>query len=206
MNTKGKEWEAYPKTPRLSKCKMVITEKIDGTNGCIQIHEDGSVLAYSRKRPLYAPREMIGPDGPYLAGKNLDNYGFAAWVKDNEASLRACLPVGLHYGEWCGPGIQKNPLGLKKRQFRLFDGYPKDLGASQMNILMTMEVHPVPVLYIGAFSEARIIEAHTKLMTNGTTMCGAEPGSPAEGIIINAFGKRFKRTEGDLHKGENNNG
>ena len=44
---------------------MIVTEKIDGTNGVVLVQEDGTVVAGSRSR-------WIVP----LA----DNFGFAAWV------------------------------------------------------------------------------------------------------------------------------
>lgn len=192
-------WEKYPKTPRLSRCRMVITEKIDGTNGCIVIYEGGSVSAYSRKRllsPAYVHTDTEGRE--YIKGKADDNYGFAAWVHENEAILAQCLPVGVHYGEWAGPGIQKNPLGLTFRQFFLFSGYPCEERSYQRELAI-IGVAPVPILYIGDFSEEKIKEVHNREKTS--SVGGAHNYAP-EGIIINAFGKRFKRTEGDLPKGE----
>lgn len=68
---------AFPKLARLSR-DCVITEKLDGTNAAVIVSEimgdcgpSTSVYAQSRTR-------MITP------GKTTDNYGFAAWVKENE--------------------------------------------------------------------------------------------------------------------------
>lgn len=69
-----------------------MTEKIDGTNGQIVITPEGQVFAGSRNR--------------YVEPGN-DNYGFAQWVKSNEAALRDLLGPGRHYGEWWGAGIQR---------------------------------------------------------------------------------------------------
>lgn len=61
-------FEAFPKIPRLKR-GCVITEKIDGTNACVYVGEDGLVLAGSRSR-------WVTPEA--------DNFGFAAWVRDHE--------------------------------------------------------------------------------------------------------------------------
>ena len=100
------EFKAWPKTPRLSKTQVVITEKIDGTNAAVIVTVDGRVLAQSRKR-------IITP------GKGTDNYGFAAWVEENAEELRRLGP-GYHYGEWWGNGIQRG-YDQDHKSFALFD-------------------------------------------------------------------------------------
>lgn len=99
------EFRAWPKTPRLRR-EVVITEKIDGTNACVIVDDEG-VYAQSRKR-LITPTD--------------DNFGFAAWVDDNWRELAEVLGHGYHYGEWWGHGIQRG-YGLSKgdRRFSLFD-------------------------------------------------------------------------------------
>jgi hypothetical protein len=99
------EFKAFPKIPRWSKvAQVVITEKIDGTNACVVVSAEGEVTAQSRTR-------MITPAQ--------DNYGFAAWVEQNAADLRALGP-GYHFGEWWGRGIQRG-YGLNHRRFSLFN-------------------------------------------------------------------------------------
>ena len=66
-----KEFIEFPKIPRLSR-EIVITEKIDGTNGVIYIGEDGEFLVGSRTR-------WITPE--------TDNHGFAKWVLANKEEL-----------------------------------------------------------------------------------------------------------------------
>ena len=61
----------FRKIPRLSRT-VVITEKIDGTNGCIYIGEDGDFLVGSRTR-------WITPE--------TDNHGFARWCVENKEEL-----------------------------------------------------------------------------------------------------------------------
>ncbi len=100
------EFQAWPKTPRLNR-KMVVTEKIDGTNAAILITDDGRVGAQSRNR-LVTPEQ--------------DNHGLAAWVHENADALRAALGPGRHFGEWWGNSIQRG-YGLPKgeRRFSLFN-------------------------------------------------------------------------------------
>lgn len=104
MSIEFKPWE---KMTRISPFLVTITEKIDGTNGCIVI-EDGKIIAVqSRKR-------FITVDD--------DNYGFARWVSENEEDLLR-LGDGHHFGEWAGLGIQKNPSRLERKHFFLFNSF-----------------------------------------------------------------------------------
>jgi len=104
---KNIEFKAFEKIPRENPFNVTITEKIDGTNGCIVIVDDKIVGVQSRKR-------FITPED--------DNYGFASWVEDNKNELIS-LGNGYHYGEWAGLGIQKNPLQLKEKHFYLFNTF-----------------------------------------------------------------------------------
>jgi RNA ligase-like protein len=93
----------FPKVYRLNR-EVILTEKIDGTNASVHVGEDGTVRAGSRTR-------WVTPGD--------DNFGFAAWVRDNEAELRTLGP-GTHYGEWWGQGIQRK-YGLDHRRWSLFN-------------------------------------------------------------------------------------
>lgn len=121
------EFRAYPKTPRLFG-EVIITEKIDGTNGLVAIDEQGVVRAGSRKR-------WITPEA--------DNFGFAAWVAEHEEELRILGP-GYHYGEWWGKGIQRG-YGLDEKRFSLFSP-PRyaDLDLPDcLSVVPTIHVPPV---------------------------------------------------------------
>lgn len=99
------EFVEFPKMSRLSR-EVVVTEKIDGTNACICITEDGQFLTGSRTRWI-TPQE--------------DNHGFSRWAHDNKEALMS-LGVGTHFGEWWGSGIQRG-YGLPKgeKRFSLFN-------------------------------------------------------------------------------------
>ncbi len=98
------EFVAFPKIARLNR-EVVITEKIDGTNACVRVEDDGTVRAGSRTR-------WVSPER--------DNFGFAKWVKAHEDELRVGLGLGTHYGEWWGSGIQRG-YGLTEKRFSLFN-------------------------------------------------------------------------------------
>ena len=95
----------WPKIPRLENEIFHISEKIDGTNACIVITDEGDVGAQSRTR-------LITPED--------DNYGFANWVYENHHQLFEDLGPGHHFGEWWGQGIQRG-YDLKEKRFSLFN-------------------------------------------------------------------------------------
>lgn len=165
------DFEPFPKIARFSR-DIVITEKIDGTNACIAISEDGATIRVgSRSR-------WITPDD--------DNYGFALWVEQNREDLLKLGP-GRHFGEWWGRGINRN-YGLADRRFSLFnvkrwegeDARPACCGC-------------VPVPYRGP--SLRAVEVTMdRLSDNGSQ---AAPGfMRPEGVIIyhTAAGVLFKKT------------
>lgn len=167
------EFRAFPKVPRLFR-DMTITEKIDGTNGCIIVREDGSVGAQSRTR-LITPQD--------------DNFGFAAWVEANATMLAGVLGPGHHFGEWHGRGIQRG-YGFRGRYFALFNvgRFRKegDDDATDKHILipneaMAVGLTVVPVLYEGPFSLAGVQAALRFLKHGGSALAF---GQPAEGVMV----------------------
>ena len=163
------EFVKFDKIARLSRT-IVITEKIDGTNGLIAIGEDGEFQVGSRN-------QWITPEK--------DNAGFARWAYAHKDELMG-LGVGFHYGEWWGQGIQRN-YGLKEKRFSLF------------NVSRWSENRPacccvVPTLYVGKFDTAVIVEELEKLRRDGSK---AAPGfMNPEGVVIyhTAGNLYFKKT------------
>jgi len=171
----------WPSTPRWHK-GLTITEKIDGTNACIRIL-DGKVTAQSRKRLI-----RVGDD----------NFGFAAWVEENKAELTELLGYGVHFGEWFGEGIQKNPLGIEGKRFALFSPW-KFQGTQKLDIEESNLVEFVPVLFEGQANEWTIPHLMEDLRIYGSKVKGAanstvevfpgedgtyEIAAEAEGIIV----------------------
>lgn len=163
------EFVEFPKMARLSR-EVVITEKIDGTNACVFVGEDGAVRAGSRTR-------WITPQD--------DNFGFAAWVECNKETLRELGP-GTHFGEWWGVGIQRG-YGLAERRLSLFN-------VSRWGESRPACCHVVPVLYRGAFDMCAVVDALDELRDCGSR---ASPGfAKPEGIVLfhTAANICFKKT------------
>jgi hypothetical protein len=161
------EFVAFPKIPRLDR-DIVITEKIDGSNGVIYIDTTvGIVQAGSRNR-------WISP------GKTTDHMGFAGWVAEHSDILVEALGDGSHHGEWYGKGVGPRQYGLDHKRFALFN--PKHYAAAEAARQWNVALDVVPVLYDGPFSEAKITSTLFDLAMTGSRMV---PGyHDPEGVII----------------------
>jgi hypothetical protein len=175
----------FPKLARLSR-PVIITEKLDGTNAQVAVHEDGTVRAGSRTR-------WITPED--------DNYGFAKWVEENKEQLRT-LGVGRHFGEWWGAGIQRK-YGMTTKQFSLFNATrwavpgqaPKLIGPAKYQEVLPPCCNVVPILRELPFFSTEDING--VLMTLRATGSQAAPGfMNPEGIVVYhpASGQSFKKT------------
>lgn len=182
----------WPKIARLNR-DIVITEKIDGSNACVIVTQDGRVFAQSRTR-------LIEPT------KSKDNFGFAQWVKFHEKSL-AMLGPGHHFGEWWGIGIQRG-YGLSERRFSLFNTKRWTM-PGQAEILAEVQVrlpnlYVVPVLYEGPWDTGDGVGAADSMISylrgvgsRATVSSPDEVGfKPAEGIVVfhKASGQSYKVT------------
>jgi hypothetical protein len=172
------EFVEFPKIARLNR-ECIITEKIDGTNACVRITEDGEFLTGSRSR-------WITPDN--------DNYGFAKWANEHKEELLT-LGTGTHFGEWWGSGCQRG-YGLKNGEkrwslfnvarWRLHGQEPQRIVTADPRIEKWQEILPaccnlVPVLFRGMFDTARVNEAIEELRKNGSR---AAPGFlRPEGVV-----------------------
>ncbi len=171
-------FEAFHKIPRLCR-DMVVTEKIDGTNGQLLITEPGLLKVGSRKR-------WITPDD--------DNFGFARWAFENRNELVEKLGPGRHFGEWWGQGIQRK-YGLDHKRFSLFN-------VGRWGIGPDLELLPeccsvVPVLYKGPFRIKTIDFILRNLEKHGSV--AAKGFMSPEGIVVYHTHARsvFKKTIGD---------
>lgn len=165
-----KEFIKFPKIPRLTR-ECVITEKIDGTNACVYVGENGEFLTGSRTR-------WITPTD--------DNFGFAKWANDRRDELMLLGP-GLHFGEWWGKGIQRG-YGLEERRFSLFN-------VSRWNENAPPSCcHVVPIVATGLFSSVMAEGVIETLRNIGSQ---AAPGfMKPEGIVVyhTAGNLLFKKT------------
>lgn len=154
-------FEEFPKIARLNR-PCVISEKIDGTNGQIIISEDGQIQAASRSCLIYPER---------------DNFGFAAWVRDNKIELLK-LGAGRHFGEWWGSSIQRR-YGLtgNDKRFSLFNAARWEEDSLRPACCLV-----VPVLYRGLFSTEAVNASLNTLRDMGSI---AAPGfMKPEGVIV----------------------
>lgn len=177
------EFVGFPKIPRYSR-ECVITEKIDGTNGCIYIGE-----------PSLLGEFLVGSRSRWITPEN-DNHGFARWAYENKEELLKLGP-GRHFGEWWGQGINRG-YGLKEKRFSLFNLKKW----SDPSIRPTC-CHVVPIIDKGPFSDSIIISALKNLELFGSY---AAPGfMRPEGIVIyhTAGNLLFKKTleKDELPKG-----
>lgn len=189
------EFQGFPKLHRLSR-DVIITEKIDGTNACVVIQPyDGdrddidslprpvAVLDETETTPvlgMYAQSRtrIITPDD--------DNFGFAAWVKENADELFK-LGEGRHFGEWWGRGIQRG-YGLSHKYFSLFNTGRYKFGVQPACCQV------VPVLYKGPFNTEGVDVSMYVLKTYGSK---AAPGfMRPEGVVVfhTAASVGFKKT------------
>lgn len=154
-----KEW---PSIERFKGSNVIVTLKLDGTNAHIAIFPDetGKIVVLAGKRTSYCTLEQ-------------DNFGFAAFVKEHEEELIAKLGHGRHYGEWCGPGIQKCTW-LKEKKLFLFD-------TNKANAVLPEYLGVVPLLYAGAYNQATIDNITGQLQKIGHPLLG---NSKPEGVVL----------------------
>ncbi len=159
-NTPSIEFVPWPKIARYNR-SIIITEKIDGTNACVYINDEGTqCFAASRSR-------WITPED--------DNYGFAKFVQANHDELLKLGP-GSHFGEWWGNGIQRK-YGLAEKRFSLFNS-----ARWNVNNAAPACCSVVPVLCDGKITEVDVKQVLENLKENGSV---AAPGfMNPEGIVV----------------------
>lgn len=180
-------FEPFPKMPRLNR-EIIITEKIDGTNAQIYIHDDGVTMQVGSRNRWITPAD--------------DNYGFAGWCERNREELLKLGP-GRHFGEWWGAGIQRR-YSLSEKRFSLFnvsrwtydaeartvDEWGRDI-IHRPGVVERADIlgpkgpnccHLVPIVYQGPFSYLEINHALSRLRDGGSY---AAPGfMQPEGIVV----------------------
>ena len=160
----------FPKIPRWNR-EIIITEKIDGTNGGIYFSEDMSPITMNSGREVPF---LCASRSRWIFPEN-DNHGFAKWAYAQDLDEWKKLGPGIHHGEWWGMGIQRN-YSLKERRFSLFN-----------TSRWTQETKPnhclvVPILYQGPMNPA-VVSIYIKQLIEGGSV--AAPGyMKPEGIVI----------------------
>jgi hypothetical protein len=181
------EFVEFNKIARLSR-NCTITEKIDGTNGCIAIfaldgHQevDEKCIYQADGLAMYC-----GSRSRWITPED-DNYGFAKWVKHNAQEL-IMLGDGRHFGEWWGAGIQRR-YNQTEKQFSLFNTSRWNKENPQPECCRV-----VPVLYHGIFTSTAVDDALELLKNNGSV--AATGFMQPEGVVVYQEAGRvyFKKT------------
>lgn len=191
-------YPGFGKVARLRR-EVKVTEKIDGTNGLIELadlgHIDEAPFELGYHEPTGSANVMDRDTGQVYhirAGsrnrwlkktKQDDNYGFAAWVHENAETLVKLGP-GNHYGEWFGRGIQRG-YGLSQKYFALFN--EKKFGEFILAGHQLETLTAVPTLAEDVFSDALIDGALADLAGYGSVIAwvlGGTLNAPAEGVIV----------------------
>jgi RNA ligase len=182
------EFTEFEKISRLNR-EVIVTEKIDGTNGQIHIRPaEGSELEMGYDTQI----EVDGVPHYIRAGSRNrwvlhlgsdDNNGFGRWVHQHAHEL-AALGAGTHFGEWWGAGIQRK-YGLTEKRWSLFNvGRWKDPGdqlAPSDAVTVPLCCYVVPILTRGVGLSSCIEEALRMLRSQGSF---AAPGfMKPEGIV-----------------------
>jgi hypothetical protein len=179
MTAANDNFVPFQKIPRLKR-GCIITEKIDGTNAQVVVRSTAE-LSPAEDVPWHA--NVVVKDGQswmvsagsrtrWISPDN-DNFGFAAWVKQNAEQL-VDLGPGQHFGEWWGVGIQRG-YGLHERRFSLFNS---GRWSSERPACCSV----VPVLYAGDFTTDTVDEVMDVLKGAGSH---AAPGfMKPEGLVV----------------------
>lgn len=132
-------WQAREKFSGTSTVQYKCKVKLHGTNAAIQVHADGTLVPQSRVNIISVAN---------------DNAGFARWIESTKKDWTwGCMTDGvIIYGEWIGPGIQRNVAvsEIPKKCFAVFAARPLD-GSDKLIVepsLLEELVRGIPDTYV----------------------------------------------------------
>jgi len=96
----------YPKTERIGDEKIVVTEKLDGSN--LGIFKLNGEIYFAQRNNVYKMSELI-KDNAYK--------GLMFWAEQNKTALMTIRENSLIFGEWLGMGKLKYDFPLKFYMF-----------------------------------------------------------------------------------------
>lgn len=208
-------YPSFPSIERLENIYCVITEKIDGTNGLIEIRKDSEIKVKDVENIIpsltYDTKTVVkfGSRNRYLSYQD-DNAGFANFyrhytvrfedmakdiiiVSNQEANQTNDIPTEKYplqiYGEWFGQTIQRQ-YGLKDKFFMPFSTFY----AEKLIEYQVPNIIKPTVLYTGKFDWAVAEGLMHSLLLNGSQVI---PGfMRPEGIVIHfpKYNFRLKET------------
>lgn len=189
------DYPAFKPIPRLHR-DITITEKIDGTNGLIDIRPVDESFQEPDETGIFAT--VDGEQFAVFAGSRsrwiypgMDNHGFAGWVFANASPLVRTLGTGRHYGEWWGAGIQRR-YGMTEKRFSLFN--TARWSDADLSGVHCLDVVPVLEQTTGQYLNQAVDAQLHRLKITGSV---AAPGfEKPEGVVIyhRALNGFFKAT------------
>jgi RNA ligase (TIGR02306 family) len=156
----------------LKKCDQVhITLKMDGTSATYIKEEDGSFRVCSRNLELRDTEKNVH------------------WQMARKYDLQNIMKPGTALqGEICGPGIQKNPAGLKEAELFLFNYKNLKTGKYvplDRNNLYEFELQCLQVVpFISRLHQGAIQYETVDSLQSWANVLLYENGEPAEGIVL----------------------
>ena len=179
-------FEPFAKISRLSR-PIIITEKLDGSNGQIYIQSHAEYEAENDEvfgkgncgsEPGIVTHDFIirvGSRKRWLGpAKSEDHFGFFKWAHENCDEL-VTLGSGRHYGEWWGQGIQRN-YGLDEKRFSLFNTHRWAETRPEC-------CHCVPIVGTGDVFDTAAVDFALNILS--TTGSHAAPGfMRPEGVVV----------------------
>ena len=197
-------YASFPSIERLENIYCVISEKVDGTNGLIEVAKVGKIgvdIETNSAFPSFTynteTQVRFGSRNRYITFNN-DNAGFANFFRHYETKLKDIAkdiivaanseasqtnekptegyPFRI-YGEWFGRGIQRD-YGLKDKFFMPFSYfYAEKLIEYQVPNIITPNV-----MYTGKFSMEVVNTCMQQLKLNGSGL--VKDYKQPEGIVI----------------------
>lgn len=192
--TRVQQDDEYGFISRLTGRPYYISLKIDGTSSSFMVSEDEYHVCgrnYSYRR-----------SDTHSFWNISERYGIEAKIRDH--ALRTGRRLAIQ-GEIAGPGIQKNPLGLKHPDLFVFNVVDMDAGRlgleESLGIVSEFGLNFVPILERGdSFSRSQSDLLELAKGKYAEHFPSAKPGQDREGIVVRSLcgGISFKAINNDF--------
>lgn len=146
----GEWWHKRELLAGTSTVSYKAKVKLHGTNAAVQVHSNGTIVCQSRE-------SIITPEK--------DNAGFARWVMSNKDAWQEAADYVV-YGEWIGPGIQKNVAvsQIPKKVFAVFAA--RQLNKPENLIVepdeLSLLVYGIPDVYVLPWYQGSMLDSAEK--------------------------------------------
>lgn len=143
----GEWWHKRELLAGTSTVSYKAKVKLHGTNAAVQVHSNGTIVCQSRE-------SIITPEK--------DNAGFARWVMSNADAWQEAADY-IVYGEWIGPGIQKNVAvsQIPKKVFAVFAARP--INKPEVLVIepeeLALLVYGIPGVYVLPWYQGSLLDS-----------------------------------------------